>query len=92
MLLNAGARLKLHWWVMHEREFWELVDEVFGKAYGRSLVRDQTLDVLGGRSALQALADGVEPRVVWNVLCDHMQIGDPQRWGRGHNAPPMPAR
>lgn len=77
---------------MHEREFWELVDEVFGKAYGRSLVRDQRLERLGGVSAVEALARGDEPRVVWNVLCDHMDIPDPQRWGDSHNAPPMPVR
>ena len=39
-----------------------------------------------------ALAAGEEPRVVWNVLCDQMDIPDTKRWGRGHNAPPMPMR
>ncbi|KAB7791187.1 DUF3046 domain-containing protein [Bifidobacterium leontopitheci] len=77
---------------MREREFWELVDEVFGRGYGRSVVKDQRLDALGGRSAAEALDDGEQPRVVWNVLCDHMGIADPQRWGHGHNAPPLPAR
>ena len=75
---------------MREREFWELVDEVFGHGYGRSLVQDQHLDALAGLTAAQALSAGEQPRVVWNVLCDHMDVPDPQRWGSDHNAPPMP--
>ena len=42
--------------------------------------------------AAQALSAGEQPRVVWNVLCDHMDVPDPQRWGSDHNAPPMPVR
>lgn len=77
---------------MREREFWELVDEVFGHGYGRSLVQDQHLDALAGLTAAQALSAGEQPRVVWNVLCDHMDVPDPRRWGSDHNAPPMPVR
>ncbi|MCI1225500.1 DUF3046 domain-containing protein [Bifidobacterium sp.] len=77
---------------MREREFWELVEEVFGRGYGRSLARDQQLGALEGMSVVQALAAGVEPRVIWNVLCDQMDIPDSKRWGRDHNAPPLPAR
>ena len=55
---------------MREREFWELVDEVFGHGYGRSLVQDQHLDALAGLTAAQALSAGEQPRVVWNVLCE----------------------
>ena len=76
---------------VREREFWALVDEVFGRGYGRSLARDQGLVALGGMSVVDALAAGVEPRVVWNVLCDQMDIPDSRRWGRDHNAPPLPA-
>ena len=66
--------------------------EVFGHGYGRSLVQDQHLDALAGLTAAQALSAGEQPRVVWNVLCDHMGVPDPQRWGSDHNAPPMPVR
>ena len=48
---------------------------------------------LFGHAALDAMKDaGVEPRIVWNVLCDHMNIPDSKRWGKDHNAPPMPAK
>ncbi|MCI1831486.1 MAG: DUF3046 domain-containing protein [Bifidobacterium sp.] len=76
---------------MREREFWELLEEVFGRSYGRSLARDQRLTELGGSNVLEALARGIEPRVVWNVLCDQMDVPDRRRWGRDHNAPPLPA-
>ena len=38
----------------------------------------------------EALAAGEEPRVVWNVLCGQMDVPDAKRWGRDHNAPPLP--
>jgi hypothetical protein len=63
---------------VQEREFWQLLEEV--------------LDRLGGMTAVDALGAGEEPRVVWNVLCDQMGIPDSQRWGKDHNAPPMPVR
>lgn len=76
---------------MKEREFWQLVDEVFGHSYGRSLSRDQSLTALDTMTPVEALEAGVQPRVVWNVLCDQMDVPDSRRWGKGHNAPPMPA-
>ncbi len=75
---------------VREREFWQLLDEVFGRAYGRSLSRDLCLTALDDATVIEALASGVEPRVVWNVLCDQMEIPDSRRWGRDHNAPPLP--
>lgn len=77
--------------VMREREFWELLEEVFGRGYGRSLSVDQRLTALDNMTVVEALAAGVEPRVVWNVLCDQMDVPDSRRWGVDHNAPPMPA-
>ena len=48
--------------------------------------------IRSGGAGAQALSAGEQPRVVWNVLCDHMDVPDPQRWGSDHNAPPMPVR
>ncbi len=76
---------------MREREFWELLEEVFGRAYGRSLAHDQALGALDNMTVEQALEAGVEPRTVWNILCNQMDIPDSRRWGRDHNAPPLPA-
>ena len=67
-----------------------MVDDVFGRAYGRSLVEDQVLEALGSRTAAQAIADNEEPRVVWHELCDAMSVPDAQRWGSDphQQAPP----
>ncbi|WP_095613763.1 DUF3046 domain-containing protein [Bifidobacterium italicum] len=75
---------------MREREFWELLEEVFGRGYGRALAHDQRLTKLGGRTVVEALDGGEEPRVVWNVLCDQMDVPDARRWGKDHVAPPLP--
>lgn len=77
---------------MQEREFWQLLEEVFGRSYGRALAQDQQLTRLDDMTVVEALHAGLEPRVVWNVLCDQMDIPDSKRWGRDHNAPPMPAK
>ncbi|MCI1936374.1 MAG: DUF3046 domain-containing protein [Bifidobacteriaceae bacterium] len=77
---------------MREREFWQLLEEVFGRSYGRTLSHDQQLTALEGMTVVEALSKGVEPRVIWNVLCDQMEIPDSKRWGKDHNAPPMPPR
>ncbi len=77
---------------MRNREFWQLVDEVFGAEYGRTLAGDQVLTALGDRTAGQAIEDGVEPRVVWHALCDALDIPDEQRWGTDRRRPAPPAR
>ena len=50
---------------MREREFWELLEEVFGRSYGRSLARDQRMPQLANMTVLEALDAGEEPRVIW---------------------------
>ncbi|WP_098458898.1 DUF3046 domain-containing protein [Flavimobilis soli] len=75
---------------MRYREFWDLVDDVFGRAYGRSITGDQVLPALHDRTAVQALDDGEEPRVVWHALCDAMTVPEGKRWGTDphRQAPP----
>lgn len=75
---------------MRERDFWQLVDEVFGAAYGRALAREQVLPALDGRTPAVALADGDEPRDVWHALCDALDVPDADRWGtdKYRQAPP----
>jgi hypothetical protein len=62
-------------------EFQDLVVDVFGPQVGQALVRDQVLGGLGDRTAVAALDDGEEPRVVWRALCDAMGVPEAQRWG-----------
>lgn len=77
---------------MRYREFWELVDEVLGRAHGRVLVRDLRLGGLGDRTGAQALDDGAEPREVWHALCDELDIPEARRWGADRRRPAPPRR
>jgi hypothetical protein len=49
-------------------EFNDLVEGQFGSMRGRSLLVDHVLTALDGRTAAQAIEDGVEPRSVWRAL------------------------
>ncbi len=67
---------------MRSSEFWELVDEEFGRAGGRALVRDHVLLDLGNRTAEQALEAGEPPRNVWFALCESMDVPPERQWGK----------
>ena len=67
---------------MRVSEFWTLVDDEFGRAYGRSLAADQVLLALEDRTPVQALDAGVDPKVVWLALCDAMDVPEQRRLGR----------
>lgn len=77
---------------MRYREFWQLVDEVFGADYGRVLAADHALTDLDSRTAAQAIDDGEEPRVVWHALCNQLAVPEADRWGSDEHrqAPPQP--
>lgn len=67
---------------MRISEFWELVDGEFGRAHGRTLVRDHVLFRLANRTAEQALEDGDDARDVWFALCDALDVPESRRWGQ----------
>lgn len=54
---------------MRLTEFWSRMDQTFGPAYAPSLARDQVLSTLGGRTVVEALAAGEDPKVVWRAVC-----------------------
>jgi hypothetical protein len=64
---------------MRLSEFWLAMGDEFGDAYGRVLVQDLVLGDLGGRTADQALKDGVPAREVWLAICRASDV-PPQRW------------
>ena len=67
---------------MRVSEFWILVEDEFGGAYGRSLAADHHLLVLDDRTASEALDAGVEPKEIWVALCDAMDVPQERRLGR----------
>jgi hypothetical protein len=72
---------------MKVSEFRRAVDEEFGETQGRVLVNELVIDELGGRTAAQALDDGVPTAQVWLALCRANDVPEHRRHGRG-----LPAR
>lgn len=68
-------------------EFWTLVTDEFGDAYGRSLVADQHLLALEDRTGREALDAGVDPKAVWRALCDAMDVPEERRLGKDPRPP-----
>ena len=59
---------------MRLTEFQELVAGQFGQVRGASILVDHALTEFGGRTAAQAIEDGVEPRDVWRALCEDFDV------------------
>ena len=72
---------------MRLSEFWLAVSEEFGDQYGRVLVHDVVLDPVGGLTAEQAIAAGVQPRQIWLALCDVQDVPPARRVGVGQREP-----
>ena len=90
--LEAGtdaSRAKPSWHARQVRmsEFWTLVDDEFGHAQGRTLVRDHVVGALGHRTPEQALDAGEEPREVWLALAADLEVPPERWWGRDTAGP-----
>ena len=59
---------------MRLTEFQELVTRQFGAMRASSMLVDHVLTSVGGRTAAQAIEDGVEPRDVWRALCADFDV------------------
>lgn len=59
---------------MRLTEFQELVEGQFGAVSASSMLMDHVLTSIGGRTAAQAIEDGVEPRDVWRALCADFDV------------------
>jgi len=77
---------------MRLREFWSLMDAVFGEEYAGTLAREMVVTDLNGRTVEQALDAGLAPRDVWHALCDTMDIPMDGRDGGDHARMIPPAR
>lgn len=55
-------------------EFHELVHGQFGRVRGASLLVDHVLSGVGGRTAVQAIEAGIDPREVWRALCADFDV------------------
>jgi hypothetical protein len=54
--------------------FWERMAAQFGAAYASSVAKDYVFAGLGGRTVEQALADGVDAKIVWRAVCEVFDV------------------
>lgn len=64
---------------MRVSEFWVRLEGNVGRTFGRSWAADFALGDLGGRTAVQALADGEDPRTVWRAVHTALELPDRER-------------
>lgn len=67
---------------MRVSEFWRLMEDEFGPAYAGSLARDVVLSAAGGRSAVDALDAGVDPKSIWLAICELQDVPLDRRFGK----------
>jgi Protein of unknown function (DUF3046) len=54
--------------------FWDRMRAQFGEVYAQSLAKDYVFASLGDRTVEQALADGVEVKVVWRAVSEEFDV------------------
>lgn len=64
---------------MRLTEFWRRMHEYFGEMRGDSLARDHVFSELAGRTILEALDAGINPKVVWRAVCNDFDVPAKQR-------------
>lgn len=71
---------------MRRSEFHRAVSDEFG-ARANAVVTDLVLSGVGGRTATEAIAAGVDPREVWLALCEELDVPAERRYGVGRLEP-----
>ena len=64
---------------MRHTEFWARMDDALGSGYARSWADLFVMADLGGRTAAQALDDGVPPKQVWAAVWRALDLPAPKR-------------
>jgi Protein of unknown function (DUF3046) len=72
---------------MRVSEFRLAVADEFGAAYGQVLTHDLVLHDIGGVTAEQGIALGVDSRAIWLALCEVMDVPPERRYGVGQREP-----
>lgn len=58
------------------------MDDEFDPSYSRVLSRDLVLRGVGNRTANEALAAGIDPKMIWAALCEVQDVPEERRLGR----------
>ncbi|WP_460368106.1 DUF3046 domain-containing protein [Actinocorallia lasiicapitis] len=56
--------------------FWNKMRQQFGEDYAESVAKDYVIAELGGRTAAQALAEGIDVKTVWRAVCATFDVPD----------------
>ncbi|MGY1718885.1 MULTISPECIES: DUF3046 domain-containing protein [unclassified Blastococcus] len=59
---------------MRLQEFWSRLDGQFGSMRAQSVARDHVFSTLGGRTAVDAIDEGVPVRKVWLAICEDFDV------------------
>ena len=74
MLALCGPRCPANLARVRLTVFWERMRAQFGEVYAESVAADYVLSSLESRTVNQALADGVEAKVVWRAVCEAFRV------------------
>lgn len=75
----ASDILDADWSSMWRTEFWARMSDALGATYARSWAADHVLATLGGRSVDEALASGMDAKVVWRAVHGELDLPDVKR-------------
>ena len=53
---------------MRLTDFWERLEQVFGRGYARSFAADHSFADLGNRTIDEAIAQGIETATIWRAV------------------------
>lgn len=59
---------------MRHTEFWERMEAALGPSYARAWADQFVMSELGGRTAREALDDGVPPKEVWRAVWGALEL------------------
>ena len=59
--------------------FWDRMNSQFGEDYAASVAKDYVLADIGGRTVNQALADGIDAKLIWKAVSEAFDVPDSLR-------------
>lgn len=59
---------------MRHTEFWARMEDALGESYAPTWARMQVLAELGGRTVMEALDAGEDPKVVWRAVWAALEL------------------
>lgn len=64
---------------MRHTEFWQRMDDALGSSYSRTWAEQQVLPQLQGRTVMDALDQGEDPKLIWRAVWAALELPANQR-------------